>query len=320
MEKIYVMFDEYNLNIKEKISISNSSPFKVDYIIEFKISPLELRSSNILDELLSKKSTIFCNDIEIGNKADFQHLCSSRDDFSSFEFRVIKKFFLSEPIHLYTNSGQVEFLNHLLKKKLNTLINLTKKITIITFKNGIVNQKGNKSSIFEFLDKSPENFNAQLIDEKTLNFINKNKESKLVLGTIPNILSEGIFNSLDILPIIKSFLQSLANESNSSKFYFKGKFNLIINVSNYYAKDKMLAHFQSLIKITKYINQSEVTADQKKTFLRKSICEDKVQDANLNLEDMDTAFFEKVYNDTTFLFDTFETGEVAVFLKEKKSF
>lgn len=317
MLNIYTFLDNEISKVTEKINIQVTPSLIIKYILEFEILNSKLKNSDYNMFFIGNDFDIWCGGNEITSKDILIELLEQLDTSTVMKFKIQKKFSFNEKVELYSDMGQKNFLDNILKLKTEKFADLTKKIHVTSFKQGSYYSKPQvTSSLFEFTS-SPVSLE---LNEAIINHLLKNKNSSNPILLVPNILDEMTLLRTNIYPIINQLLEIIANDSHGNKYYFKGKFNLIINSNESieYTKMQLKSHFFSLLKIINYINSQEVTSDQKKTFLRKSLCDNIIQDTEINLDKLDIDFFEDALKDTCFLFDTFEDGEVSVFLKEKK--
>lgn len=301
-------------NIKETIIFSNTHTIKS--ILEFDISSGDLRQHPIPVNFFSCASELFFDDTQILNLSDFQNSLSFHPDMDDIiNFQCTREFSFDEEILLYSTEGLLQLIQKFLELNIDSLSDIKNKLilkTFITDSQHFLNHS--KSSLF-LINSS---LNDNLFNKETLNFIEKYNNTNAIIGLIPDSLDEDSLKEISLLPFIKSLLSFISNERKKNKFYFKGKFNLTINAIKYNDKEKIFCHFKSLKLIFEYLNSSPATKDQRKTFIRKTICDKLTKDEEISLNDLPPEFFDKIYKDASFLFDTFHDNEVSIFLKEKK--
>lgn len=81
---------------------------------------------------------------------------------------------------------------------------------------------------------------------------------------LPKFIHEDHFNLIPLLPLVKSLLSTIANDTNKNCFYFKGRYNLKVDIDKEYNDETMINHFKGLNNLYYYIYTNDVSADQKR--------------------------------------------------------
>lgn len=314
------MFDYINnhaKNIQESIFFPNKTKRSFEYVIEFNICVGDLRKNPIHPDTFDFFRELQINDTKISSITELdKNLKFYEEEDTQLSFHCLKSFNFENEIILFSTQGLEKIILELLSLKVNVIKNIKNKLILKTF---IADSKHFSTNIKSSILSINSTDSIIKIDEKATTFINQYSNTNAVIGLIPNVLDEKSLKHISLMPLIKSLLSFIANESKVNSFHFKGKFNLTISSKNSYDDpEKMLKQFKSLKILFEYFNSNVATKDQKKTFIRKTICDKLTKDEKISLNDLSLDFFDVIYKDASFLFDTFRDNEVSIFLKEKK--
>lgn len=314
MNAIFNYFQKHNIVPNEKIVFQSSSPLSYKHIFEFKIDKNIFINNNFNNVFFENE--FYCEHSTIKNTKELHEYIQMDLSNTNYNFSLIIVVPFNNDLNtfqFYNVNGLKNFLREFSKIKIEKIKEFKTKINLKTYTNGSkYSNNNNESLLFNFTD------NSTPISQTTLNFIKTFSKTKAFIGLIPGYLDQQSMREMPLINLIKSILGVFSNDQTTKKFYFKSKYNLTINCEKEYDYDQMADHFKELHNILTYIYQNSSTVDQKKTFLRKVVCDPLTQDETKEISNFPKNYFKEVYRDTQFLFETYENDEVSIFLKEKK--
>lgn len=314
MNEIFNYFQKHNITPNEKIVFQSSSPLSYKHIIEFELEKNTVITNSLHESFFENE--LYCNDSTIKNTKELQEYIQMDLDNNNYKFILIIIVSFSNDLNtfqFYNVNGLQSFLSEFSKIKIEKIKELKTKINLKTYTNGSkYSNSHHESLLFDFT------YSSTPMSDTTLSFIENFSKTKAFIGLIPGYLDQQSMREMPLMNLIKSILGLFSNDQTPKKFYFKSKYNLTINCEKEYDYDQMNNHFKELHNILMYIYQNSSTVDQKKTFLRKVVCDPLTQDETKEISNFPRDYFKEVYRDTQFLFETYENDEVSVFLKEKK--
>lgn len=157
-----------------------------------------------------------------------------------------------------------------------------------------------------------------LLEDFTVDFISSLPNTDVSLFIIPNSLDFSLIKNVDLNFVLQGQLEQLANNQSNNLYRFIGKSNLVIDMNNTLPVSSQQEIYKILQETLIYMFESVKSSDQKLTFYRKCILDGISKDTTYKLVDTSASFFKNTLHETEIIYDSYQDGEISIFLKEKK--
>lgn len=322
MYSLFSYLDEVK-KIKETCETVIVDASECKYTIEFELSSKDnefLQLPNLFFE--NKNIIIHVDNIIKTNTKDFISPFIE-DELDELKISIIFNFVIENGtwnLFFYDENTLLEFLKNALNIKHSILLGIENKVSINLFKSLNIDFE---SSIFNINIIHPDSDTITSLiplEEQTINFINNTINKDIAIGSIPGVFKSNIQDKVYPYSLtISSYLNLLANSNNDTHYHFFGKHLLEITLDNAISIENAKTISNDLMETIDFIYTDLKTSDQKLTFYRKVFTEYNKSNNHLLINDtISPDFFKDILNQTKYVYDAYEDGEISAYIKEKK--